>query len=107
MILRRAPGELLLAQRAPQHGAMTCQEGGLVDVEFVRIHLALHDILAEAISASDEHHIAEARHRVQRDDHAARCHVGAHHLHHADREGHLEVVEAAVDAISDGAVREQ
>ena len=33
--------------------------------------------------------------------------IGAHHLHHPDGERDLEVIEAVVDAIDDGAVGEQ
>jgi hypothetical protein len=86
---------------------MTGQERRLVDIEFVGIDLALHDVLAEAIGAGDEHHVAEAGLGIQREDHAARRVVGAHHLHHADRQEDLEVVEAVVDAINNGAVGEQ
>ena len=99
--------ELLLPQRAAQHRAMTLPEGRLVDVELVGIDLALHDILAEAVGAGDEHHVAEAGLGVEREDDAARGQVGAHHLHHADRQADLEMVEAVVDAIDDGAVGEQ
>ena len=43
---------------------------------------------------------------VEREDHAARREIRADHLHHADRQRDLEVVEAVVDAIDDGAVGE-
>ena len=33
--------------------------------------------------------------------------VGAHHLHHADGQPDLEVVEIVVDAVNDGAIGEQ
>ena len=77
-----------------------------MDVELVGIDLALHDVLAEAVGAGDEHDVAKAGFGVEREDHAARREVGAHHLHHADRQRDLEMVEAVVDAIDDGAVGE-
>ena len=33
--------------------------------------------------------------------------VGAHHLHHADRQADLEMIEAVVDAVDDAAIGEQ
>ncbi len=44
---------------------------------------------------------------VDREDDAGRGQVRPHHFHHADRVEHLEVIEAIVDAIADGAVGEQ
>ena len=97
---------LLAAERAAQHRAVALPEGRLVDVELVGIDLALHDVLAEAPGAGDEDHVAEAGFGVEREDDAARGEIGADHLHHPDRERDLEVVEAVVDAIDDGAVGE-
>ena len=51
---------------------MAGQERRLVDIELVGIDLALHDVLAEAIGAGDEHDVAEAGLGIQREDHAAR-----------------------------------
>src|SRR6266700_8094751 len=77
-----------------------------MDVELVRIHLALHDIFAKAPSAGNENHVAEPRFGVEREDDATRREIRADHLHDADRERDLEVVEAVVDAVDDGPVGE-
>ena len=102
---RRSANCLLPSERR-QHRAMALPEGRLVDVELVGIDLALHDVLAQPVGAGDEHHVAKARLGVEGEDHAAGCQVGAHHLHHADRQSDLEMVEAVVDAVDDGAVGE-
>ena len=44
--------------------------------------------------------------RVEREGDPAGGEIGAHHLHHADREADLEMVEAIVVAIDDGAIGE-
>ena len=75
-------------------------------VELVWIDGALHDVFAEPVDPGDEHHVAETRLGVEREHDAARGTVGPHHLHHADGEAHLEVVEAVVDPIGDRAVGE-
>ena len=80
---------------------------GLEDVVFVRVHRALHDVLAQAVGGVDEHYVAEARLGIEREDDAAGREVGAHHLLHTDAESDLEVVEAFIDAIADGAVGEE
>ena len=82
------------------------REGRLVDIELVGIDLALHDVLAEPIGTGDEHHVAKAGFGIEREDDAARRQIGADHLHHADRQSDLEMVEAVVDAVDDGAVGE-
>ena len=99
--------KLLQAERAPQHRAEPFGESRLVHIELVWIDLTLHDVLTEAIGAGDEHYVAETRFRVERENHAAHRSVGAHHLHHADGQPDLEVVEIVVDAINDGAIGEQ
>jgi hypothetical protein len=50
----------LVPEQAVQHGAVARGEGGLVDVVLVRVDRALHDVLAEAVGAVDEHDVAEA-----------------------------------------------
>ena len=77
-----------------------------MDVELVRIDLALDDILAETPGSRDESHVAEPGFGIERKDDAARGEICADHLHDADREGDLEVVEAVVDAVNDGPVGE-
>ena len=100
-------GHLLLPERASQHGAMSLTERRLVDVEFVGVDRSLHDVLAQAVGAGDQDDVAKAGFRIEREDHAARADVGADHLHHADRQPDLEVIESVVDAIDDAAVGEQ
>ena len=78
-----------------------------MDIELVRVDLALHDVLAEPVGAGDEHDVAKAGFGVEREDHAARREIGAHHLHHADRQRDLEMVEAVVDAVDDRAIGEE
>ena len=90
--------DLLGAERAAQHAARCPPEGRLVDVELVRIDRALDDVLAQAPGAGDEHRVAKAGLGVDREHHPGAGEVGADHLLHADRERHLEVVEALVDA---------
>ena len=97
---------LLAAERAAQDRAVTLAEGRLMDVELVRIHLALHDVFAKAPSAGNENHVAEPGFGVERKDDAARGEIRADHLHDADRQRDLEMVEAVVDAIDDGPVGE-
>ena len=97
---------LLAAERAAQHRAVSLPESRFVDVELVGIDLALHDVFAETPGPGDENHITEAGFGVEGEDDPARREIGAHHLHHPDRQGDLEMVEAVVDAIDDGAVGE-
>jgi hypothetical protein len=75
-----------------------------VDVELVRVDLALHDVLAESIGPGDEDHVSEAGLRIEGEDDAACRQVRADHLHHPDRESDLEVIEAVIDAINDSAI---
>ncbi len=97
----------LVADQAAQHGAVTLLEGGLVDIELVRIDGALDHVLAEAVGAGDEDDVAEARLGVEREEDAGGREVGPDHLHDPDRQRDLEVVEALIDPVVDGAVREQ
>jgi hypothetical protein len=98
--------QLLAAERAAENGAIAGAERRLVHVELVGIDRALHDVFAEPVDPGDEHHVAETRLGVQREHDAARGAVGPRHLHHADGEADLEVIEAVVDAIGDRAVGE-
>ncbi len=99
--------DALAAEHAAQHGAMVCLESRLEDIEFVGIDRSLHDVFAKTIRAGNEHDIAKSRLGIEGKDHAARSQVRTHHLHHADRQRDLEVVEALVDPIMDGAVGEK
>ncbi len=96
--------QLLGAEIAAQHSRLPFAQGGLEHVELVRIHSSLHDHFAQTIRAGDEHHVAEARLGVQREQHAGGAHVRAHHQLHAGGEEYLLVLEALVHAIGDRAV---
>jgi hypothetical protein len=98
---------LLSAKRPRQHRPVAVPEGGFVHIEFIRVDCALDDVLAEPIGPGDEHHVAEARLRVEREGDAARSLVGAHHLHDTDRQRNLEVIEAIVDPVGNRTVGEQ
>jgi hypothetical protein len=98
---------LLLTTEPPgQHRAIALAKRRLVDVELVGIDRTLDDVFPESVRASDEHNLAKARFCVEREYDAAGCPVGTHHLHHADRERHLEVIEAIVDPVRNRAVGE-
>ena len=87
----------LVADEAAQHGAVAGEIGRLVDVELVGVDGALNHILAKAVVARHEDGVAKPRLGVDGEHHTGRSDIGAHHLHHADRQGHLEVVEALVE----------
>ena len=97
----------LVAEPAAQHRPMAGKISRLVDIELVRIDGTLNHILAQAVRARHEHGVAEARFGVEGEHHARRRDVRAHHLHHADRQRDLEVVEALVDSVVDGAIGEK
>jgi hypothetical protein len=96
--------QLLAAQRAAQDGRPAGVERGLVDVELVRVHRALHDHLAQAVAGGDEHHVAEAGFGIEGEQHAGGANVGTHHQLHAGGQEHVFVPEAVVHAVGDGAV---
>jgi hypothetical protein len=77
-----------------------------MDVELVRIDLALHDVLAETLGAGNEDYVTETGLGVERENDTARCEIGADHLHDTDRQRDFEVVEAIVDAVDDGPIGE-
>ena len=97
----------LRAQRAAQDRCVAGTQRGLVDVELVRIHRALHDGLAEPVGSGDEDDVAEAGVRVEREHDAARAEIGAHHVLDARRQRDLVVREALMHAIGDRAIVEQ
>ncbi len=78
-----------------------------MDIEFVGIDLALNDVLAQAITAGDQHHVAESGLGIEGEDDAAGALVGPHHIHDRDRKRHFQVIESVLVAIDDGAVGEQ
>ena len=86
---------------------MSLPERGLVHVELIGVDGALYDVLPQPVGARHKDDVPEARLRVEGEDHAARGEVRAHHLHDAHRERDLEVVEALVDPVGDGAIEEE
>ena len=99
--------DCLVADEAAQHGTVALLEGGLEDVVLVGVDGALDDVLAEAVGAGDEDDVPEAGLGVEREHDARRGEVRAHHLHDADRQCHVEVVESLVNAVVDGTVGEE
>jgi len=104
----RRRGELhalqLGAEHAPDHGRPAGLERGLVNVELVRVHCPLHHGFAQAEAGRDEHDVGEARFGVEREHHAGRAEVAAHHALHAGRKRHLGVRETLVHAVADRAI---
>ena len=98
--------DLLAAEPAPQHPAKSLFEGRLVNVELVRIDLALDDGFAKAVTTRDKDHVAKSGFGIEREHDAAGRQIGAHHLHHGDRERHLEMIKALVDAVGNRAIGE-
>ncbi len=82
-------------------------EQGLEHRVAIGVHLALHDRLAQAPRGVDDHHLGEARLRVEREHHAGAPAIGADHALHAHRQRHVEVVVAVLLAVGDGAVAEE
>ncbi len=97
---------LLAPERPAQDDAMAATERRLVDVELIGIDGTLHDILAQAVDASDEHDVAEPGFCIEREHNTARSAVGSDHLHDSDRERDLEVIKSIVDSIGDGPIGE-
>ena len=69
-------------------------------------HLTLDDHLAQTPRAFDADDLWETAFRVQGEHDARGASIRAHHLLHADGEGHLHVGEAVARAVNDGAVVE-
>ena len=82
-------------------------QGRFENAVFIRSDGALHHVFAKPVGPADEHRIAEAGFGIDGEDHTGAGEVRAHHALDADAQGDLEVVEALIDAVADGAVREQ
>ena len=78
-----------------------------MDVELIRVHRTLDHGFAQAVSAGDEHHVAEARFGIQGEHHPGGAGFRANHALHAGGQGDQLVVEALVHAVGDGTVVEQ
>ena len=50
---------LLAPERTAQDDTLALSEGRLVDIEFIRVDSALHDVLAKAVDAGDEDDISK------------------------------------------------
>ena len=97
---------LLATEPPPQDAAKSLLQGRLVNVELVRIDLALDDGFAEAVTARDENHIAKPGFGIEREDDATGADIRTDHFHHGDGEGDLEVVETLVEAVGNRAIGE-
>jgi hypothetical protein len=97
----------LPAQGSRKHGGTAGPEVPLIKVELVGIHRALHDRLPEPVASGDEHHVAEARLRIEGEGDAARREVAPDHELHSGGNAHVLVAEALVDPIGDRAVVEK
>ncbi len=73
----------LRAQCLAQDRRSTGREIGLVQVELVGVDCALNDGLAEPIGRRDEDNLIEARFGIEREHHARRAEIAAHHPLHA------------------------
>ena len=96
--------ERLFAQAALEDGRAARRQGGLVDVELVRVDGALDHGLAEAVGGGDEDGVLEPGFGVHREHHAGSADVGTDHALDARGERHLGVLELVVHAVGDGPV---
>jgi len=94
----------LRAERPPHDRRAALLEHRLVHVELVGVDRALHHHFAEPVGRGDEDHVAEPRFGVEREEHAARAEVAAHHLLHRRRQRDRAVGESLVHAVGDRAV---
>ena len=96
--------EGLFAQSALEDGRAACLQGGLVDVELVRVDGALDDGLAEAVGGGDEDGVLEPGFGVHGEHDAGGADVGTDHALDARRECHFGVLELVVHPVGDGPV---
>ena len=95
------------AQTFLEDGAETLVQGRLEDVVFVRVHRALHDILAEPIGRIDQHGVAEAGLGVDGEHHPGRGEIRPHHALYPNRQRNCAVLEALIGTVRDGTIGEQ
>ena len=96
---RHLAADALAKNRRPPRG-----EVRLVHTEFIRVHAALHDRFAKTVRRRDQHDLIEARLGVQREHHARRTGIAAHHALDADRQRDVLMRKSVVHAIGDRAV---
>src|SRR5574338_1420979 len=92
------------AEVAADHRRLALCQGGLVYIELVGVHRALHDRFAQAIGGGDEDHVLETGFGIDGEHHSRSADVRAHHALHPGGERHLGVGEALVHAVGDGPV---
>ena len=92
------------AQIASDDTSLARSQHGLVHIELIRVHRALHHSLAQTVARGDEHHIFKTRLGVDGEHDPCSAQIGAHHALHACRQGHISVCEPFVHAVADGAV---
>ena len=79
--------EFLRPDLFPDNGRLAGAQHRLVHVELVRHDAPLHDVLTQAVDRVDQHHVAKAGLRIEREDHARHRRIGGEHLLDADRKG--------------------
>ena len=94
----------LRAEVATDHGMFAGSQHRLMHVELVRIHGTLHHRFTKAIGGCNENRITEAGFGIEREHHAGRTGIRAHHALHARRQGDIGMDEVLVHAVGDGAV---
>jgi hypothetical protein len=94
----------LLPHPPLEDGRAPGAQGGLVDVELVGVHRALHHALAQAVGRGHEHGVPETGLGVHGEHHPRGPDVGADHALHARRQRHRLVVEPVVHPVGDGPV---
>src|SRR5690606_33769189 len=99
--------DCLAAQVAAQDGWPAGFKSVLVNVEFVRVHRALYDSLAQAVGAGDEHHVAETGLGIQGKHHTGGACFRANHALDTSGQSDQLVIEALVHAVGNGAVVEE
>ena len=92
------------AQIAADDGFFAGLQHGFVHVKLIGVYSALHHGFAQAVTAGDEDHVAEAAFCIHGKHHARCALVGAHHALHAGRQGNIGMGKALVHAVADGAV---
>ena len=101
-------GELHLdefgAQTAANQRPFARPQHGLVHIELVRVHGALHHRFTQTITGGDEHHVLETRLGVDREHHTRSAQVRADHALNAGTQGHVFMGKTLVHPVADGTV---
>ena len=78
-----------------------------VDVEFVRVHRALHHHLAQTPRRGDKHHLVKAGFGIDGEHDAGGGQIGADHPLHPGGERHAAVIVTLMHAVGDCAIVKQ